>query len=152
MPFEDEVVFIVHPSCRWKAQGDFDSLMEGQYDYIRQSGGVWQIREADDKYNGFNFKLIDAFYRIHGAAYLGKYNYYDPQRKRIIAGEESVYMEYTGQTLETFCCTFCVPVRDSQLEELLNEWIRPQSLRAEAEYNAIKARIKELGGIELLWF
>lgn len=149
IPIEGEVMFVIHPACRIPAQGELDRLVARQIEYIRQVGGILTIKEADDTYNDFNRQIIAAFYRVHGAAYLCKARYYDFQRERIISGAESVYTEYIGQPLETFCCTFCVPTRDRPLQTLLRIFNESEML---STYRAITDRVKEVGGVQFLWF
>lgn len=121
--------------------------------YIRMTGGWWELREADEPYNDFNRSIIAYMKKACGSLYLGNINFNDDdQRKRICAGEESVYEEYTGQQIYNFHCTFAVPVKDEALEELIRRWNRGAEPHNSGVVDQIMARVDELGGEHFLWY
>lgn len=124
-----------------------------QFRHIRETGGWLALREADGTNNDLNKEVIVAMKQIHGRLYLGSVNIYgDDQRKRICAGEESVYEEYTGQEIYNFHCTFAVPVKDEALEELIRGWNRGTEPHNSGVVDQIMARVDELGGEHFLWY
>lgn len=123
-----------------------------QYEHIAHTGGWSALREADGTYNDLNREQIAAFKMQHGTAFLGNINFYDEQRQRVIAGEESVYEEYTGQLVYNFGCSFCTPSADEKLEEMIVAWnggCLPKSLKDIAK---ITNRIDAIGGLNFLWY
>lgn len=116
--------------------------------YLQAIGGVGALMEADDIYNDFNRETIQAMVRRDGQAYLGSINYYGEDRERILAKERSVYEKYTGGKIYNFCCAFCVPVPDEQLEELVRTWneTAPASM-----VDKIMHRVEAIGGVNFLW-
>ena len=75
-------------------------------------------------------------------------NYYGEDRERILAKERSVYEKYTGGKIYNFCCAFCVPVQDEQLEEMVRIWneTAPASM-----VDKIMHRVEAIGGVNFLW-
>lgn len=116
--------------------------------YLQAIGGVGSLMEADDIYNDFNRETIQAMVRRDGQAYLGSINYYGEDRERILAKERSVYEKYTGGKIYNFCCAFCVPVQDEQLEEMVRIWneTAPASM-----VDKIMHRVEAIGGVNFLW-
>lgn len=128
-------------------------LRKRQHQYVRMTGGWWELREADETYNDFNRSIIAYMKKACGSLYLGNVNFNnDDQRKRICAGEESVYEEYTGQEIYNFHCTFAVPVNDEALEELIRGWNRGAEPHNSGVIDQIMARVDELGGEHFLWY
>lgn len=128
---------------------ELDRAQAEQLEYIARSGGVLEIREADDNYNNYNRTVIVKFKEAYGSAFLGNINFYDEKRKKVAAGEESVYEEFMGQPIYNFSCSFVVPVKDEKLEELIRAW---NGGPGKADVNKIFARIDELKGICFLWY
>ena len=117
-------------------------------EHVRSAGGWFGIREADDELNDMNRDIICALRDAYGQAYMGNINYYDEQRKRIVEGKESVFEEYTGQTVYTATVDFVVPVADEKLEELIREWNRKYG---PGLVDKIVSRVERIGGELLIW-
>jgi len=142
---------------RWKEvlEGHirFALAKQQQLRHIGQSGGWGALREPDDVYNDLNRQLIEAMKLMHGTAFLGNVNFYGENHKLVALGEKSVYEEYTGQPLYSFCCSFCVPAADKKLEELIRGWNADDTLpKNRVEVDAIMDRIEAIGGINLIWY
>lgn len=57
------------------------------------------------------------------------------------------------ETLYTFCCSFCVPTADEKLAGLIRVWNNNDTLpKKRIEVSVIVDRVKEIGGINLLWY
>lgn len=124
-----------------------------QFEYVRGSGGYWALREADGVYNDLNREQLLALKMMHGRLWLGSINFYDDKRKKITAGEESVYEELTDQMVYDFGCDFAVPVPDKELEELIRAWNGDKRLPKKlADVEMITGRVEQLGGINLIWY
>lgn len=124
-----------------------------QNEHFYRTGGMWALREADETYNNLNREQISAFKQANGTAFLGSINFYDDQRKRIVASEESIYEEYNGQQVYTFGCSFVVPVADEKLEALVRKWNEPREvLPGIAEVDVITRYIGTLGGLNFVWY
>lgn len=144
-------------SDRWKEvlEGHirFALAQMRQRQHIGKSGGWGELREADDIYNNLNRELIAAMKLIHGAAFLGNVNFYGEAHTQVALGEKSVYEEYTEQPVYNFCCSFCVPAADEELESLIQAWNASDLLpKKQIEIDAIMNRIETIGGIHLIWF
>lgn len=142
---------------RWKEvlEGHirFALAKERQLRHIGRSGGWGTLREADDVYNGMNRELIAALKLMHGTAFLGNVNFYGEDHKLAAMGQKSVYEEYTGQPVYNFHCSFCVPVADKTLEDLIRSWNGNDTLpKKRIDVDAIVNRVEEIGGINLLWY
>ena len=124
-----------------------------QLEYVRGSGGFLALREADGVYNDFNRERLLALKMMHGRMWLGSINFYDDKRKKITAGEESVYEELTDQMVYNFGCDFAVPVPDKELEELIRAWNGDERLpKRLVDVEAMTGRVERLGGINLIWY
>lgn len=122
-----------------------------QAGYIASTGGYLALREADETYNDMNRKAIKAFKMAHGSEFFGSINFYDEKRRKVIAGEESIYEEYTGQQVFNFHCDFAVPCKDEKLENLIRQWNRGKPSTV-VSVNKIIERIERLGGIHFIWY
>lgn len=120
--------------------------------YIAGIGGYLEVQEADDTYNHLNREIIKAFKMAHGVGFLGSVNYYDEERKKIVAGEKSVYEEYTGQKVLNFQCSFIVPTQDETLERLIREWNAGRRCQTGPNVDEILSRVDEIGGIHIIWY
>lgn len=124
-----------------------------QFEYVRNTGGYWALREADDTYNNLNREQLLALKMMHGRLWLGSINFYDDKRKKITAGEESVYEELADQMVYNFGCDFAVPVPDKELEELIRAWNGDERLPNRlVDVEAMTGRVEKLGGINLIWY
>lgn len=120
--------------------------------YIAKIGGYLGVQEADDTYNHLNQEIIKAFKMAYGVGFLGSVNYYDEERKKIVAGEKSVYEEYTGQKVFNFQCSFIVPTQDEELERLIREWNAGRRCQTGPNVDEILSRVDEIGGIHIIWY
>lgn len=128
-------------------------LRKRQHEYVRMTGGWWELREADETYNDFNRSIITYMKKACGSLYLGNINFNDDdKRKRICTGEESVYEEYTGQKIYNFHCTFAVPTKDESLEKMIRRWNIGTEPHNAGVVDQIMARVDELGGEHFLWY
>ena len=124
-----------------------------QFEYVRNTGGYWALREADDTYNNLNREQLLALKMMHGRLWLGSINFYDDKRKKITAGEESVYEELTDQMVYNFGCDFAIPAPDKGLEELIRAWNGDERLPKKlVDVEAMTGRVEQLGGINLIWY
>lgn len=118
-----------------------------QAEYLAASGGVLYLSEGAEQYNDLNRELIAAMKLRDGEVYMGNVNYYGSQNRAVAAGA-SIYEEYTGKKIYNFACAFCVPTKDSKLQELVREWnITGNSFLVDR----IMSRVEALGGINLIW-
>lgn len=125
-------------------------IRKTQARYIASIGGYLGLREADGVNNDMNRELIKAFKMAHGAEFFGSINFYDEKRKKIVAGDESVYEEYTGQEVYNFYCDFAVPCKDEELEGMIRQWNRGMP-NAVVNIDKITERISRLDGIHFIW-
>lgn len=127
-------------------------LRRQQNQYVAISGGYGAIREADNDYNDLNRKLILAFHEKHGCAYMGNVNFHGEQNIAVVNGEKSIYEEYTGQKIYNFHCTFVVPTPDKELEQMIRQWNSGKLPLNVSLLDKIMDRIKEIGGMNMIWF
>ena len=127
-------------------------LLQKQNEYIAACGGL-PMHEADEVYNGMNREIIAAFYEEHETSYIGKINIYDVPREKIKSGEYDVVTEYTGQFVHNFDCSFIIPCRDEELEQLIRDWnCGNNTLRKNTSMaNAIITRVLAIGGVGFSW-
>lgn len=120
--------------------------------YVYGSGGYDALREADDNYNDLNRHIIDAFYKVHGKAYMGSINLSAEKREQLANGTGSVFEEYSGQLVYNFGCDFIVPVADKDLEQLILDWNRDGWPKHQPLVCQITAAIEHIGGRSFLWY
>lgn len=136
---------------RWREvlEGDIRIalVMKAERDYIGEYGHLY-LQEGDDYYNGLNRKLVQAVKMKYGKCFLGKVNFDGDERKAIVAGEKSPFVEYTGQKVYNFGCAFCIPEENDQLATLIAEWNREATVGAVAEITEL---VVNLGGFNLIW-
>ena len=124
-----------------------------QNEYVRASGGIWGLQEADDLYNDLNRERLQALKMMHGRLFLGNVNFYNDKREKIAVGTESVYDELLDQPVYNFEYSFAVPTADEMLGEMIRLWNR-DGVRSQKtqEIESIIDRIGKLGGINLIWY
>ena len=129
-------------------------IQKRQNQYLAATGGVWALREADEKYNDMNREIIEAFKQTHGTAFLGNINFYGEERQKVASKQQSVYKEYTGQLVYNFGCAFVVPAKDEVLENLIFDWNTDKKAASECHglIDKIIDRINELGGVNFVWY
>ncbi len=124
-----------------------------QIKYASACGGFLEVREADETFNDFNREIIQAVKQQYGCAFLGNINFYDRQRKAVVAGEQSVYKEYDGGQVYNFECSFVVPVADAALEQLIVKWNADDSLpKGAQDVERITSLVEKIGGANLIWY
>lgn len=133
-------------------EDELAALKREQLCYISNSGGVLEVREADDAYNDYNRKMIQKFKETYGSAYIGRINYYGPDRRAVSEGKMSVFEEYIGQMIYNFACDFIVATQDPILEKLISHWNSNKPRHECSDMNKIFARIEEIGGISFIWY
>lgn len=143
-------------SLKWKERLEghirFALARKRQNEYIRAIGGVWEHGEADDAQNDMNREMLAAMKMMHGRLYLGSVNCHDDKKRRKIAnGSEAVYEELHDQKIYNFYCDFAVPTKDAELEKLIRAWNGMSRIPKMADADAITSRVREIGGINLIW-
>ena len=129
---------------------ELEKALEAQRKFVAWCGGYDKIKEGHYKYNESNQKIIQAYLKKHGKAYLGNTNFYGEKAEQVRNARLSPLYEYTGGEVENFSCDFIVPANDHLLKEL----IRIKSVVHYYQRPVIEAifkRISELDGIILLW-
>ena len=113
--------------------------------YKRYGGN---IPESNSELNDLQREKIKAIYEHHGAAYIGKINFYDAERKNLTI--DKVFTEYTGQMIYNFGADYIIPLSDNALAKMIVEWNSglPTSLNL---IGKIIHRIDEIGGANLIW-
>lgn len=144
-------------SSRWEEilEGHIQLAIARKYQYahVRSCGGYLEMREADEINNDLNREKIAAMRKIYETVYLLDVNYFDEKRRRIVAGEESVYEEVTDAPIYNFAGSYCVPTKDAELEELIRRWNADDSLpKSGVKVEQITNRVDAIGGIILVWF
>lgn len=143
-------------TLKWKERLEghirFALARKRQIEYIRAIGGVLELGEADDVQNDMNREMLAAMKMMYGRLYLGSVNCHDDKKRRKIAnGSEPVYEELHDQQIYNFYCDFAVPTKDEELESLLRAWSGMSSIPKMADADAITSRVREIGGINLIW-
>lgn len=143
-------------TLKWKERLEghirFALARKRQIEYIRAIGGVLELGEADDVQNDMNREMLAAMKMMYGRLYLGSVNCHDDKKRRKIAnGSEPVYEELHDQQIYNFYCDFAVPAKDEELERLLRAWSGMSSIPKMADADAITSRVREIGGINLIW-
>lgn len=155
--------------CRFANSGQMDlrgynwkTVLEGSiklayYERIQSLyalglGGYAALKESDDTYNDLNRRIIDAFYKANGTAFLGEINLSHEKCQRIADGTGQVFEEYTGQLVYNFGCRFVVPVADKTLEQLILDWNGISQSSHQPSVSEITDAIERLGGRSILWY
>jgi len=115
--------------------------------YLQRNGG-WPS-EFDCEINDISRAKIDAALELWGTCYLGKVNLYNDAR-----GKPYHLTPYTGQQVYNFEYSFIVPVRDRDLERLIEERDRAPYTGTTEDFHRIEeihALIEKLGGVQLIW-
>lgn len=109
--------------------------------YIAQCGGILNIHEADEIFNDFSRKLIEAMKNQYGSAYLANSSKAgsDPNYK---------YVKYTGQKIYNAEYDICIPKPDERLLLLIYAWANDIS---DLTIEQIHSRLDKMGGTTLLW-
>ena len=128
-----------------KAKAEVENAKQNLLEYIKGSGGMSNIREADNKYNDLNRDIVNAIYDGFGSAYLLNVNYGENGDTK----EKVAWTEYTGQMVYNFEFAICVPRRNDALECLILEWRNKGSV---ATLSRISNCVSTCGGQELTWF
>ena len=119
--------------------------------YIAARGGYLGVREADDVCNDINREELTAMKAKYGQLYIGKFNYYGEERKRVSEGSQSVFIKLGDEPVKNFACDWAVPKPDAALQLLIQKW-NTDSEQKLVDVEAITARIEALGGAVFVWF
>lgn len=130
---------------------EYAMICRQQNIYLGGSGGVLELREGDDIYNDLNRSIIQAFWKMHGTAFIGNINYYDKDREKVVAYEKSVFTAYNGEKVLNFGAAFIIPKADNTLDEMIRRWNTPGE-QTMVNIEAITQRIERLGGKHLIWY
>lgn len=114
-----------------------DLLRYLQNSYAASLGGLMELKEADDKWNGYNVEIIKAFAKLYPDCVLGKFI-------------ESKMTPYTGQKIYNFACDFIIPAEDEELRQLLKNR-NDKGYTDLSSLMKIQTRIKTTGGIVFIW-
>ena len=125
---------------------------KAQRDYVLAAGGYLSVTEADDKYNDLNREIIAAFRQAYGTAFIGFVNYYGDTRKDLVERKVPVYIDYHGEPVYNFGCSFIVPEADAELARMIVAW-NTDGPEADAKLpGKITDRIEKIGGINIIWY
>lgn len=133
-----------------EAEDELEKALETQRKFVAWCGGYDKIKECHYKYNGNNQKIIEAYRKKYGRAFLGHTIFNGREAEQVRNGHLSPVREYTGGEVLNFSCDFIIPKNDHLLAEL----IRMQTVvhfYHKPVIEAIFKRIEELGGLILLW-
>lgn len=119
---------------------------------VISAGGYLSVEEANEEYNDLNRKIISAFYQMHGKAFIGFVNYYGDTRKDLVERKVPVYIDYCGQPVYNFGCSFIVPEADKELAKMIVEWNAAGTEISGKMVEKITERIEKIGGINLIWY
>ena len=122
-----------------------------QDEYLFFWGHLDDIPPGDKTFNDLSREIIAAYKECHGTVYLGKLIFSWEEQKRLQAGEDSIYTEYTGQELPAYCCNFVLPTMDDQLEAMVKEWAIDEWPPKLPLFTKILKSIKELDGLTVDW-
>lgn len=103
-------------------------LQKKQNEYAIRIGGVLNIQEADEIWNGYNRQIIEAYAKLHPKCQIGSFAY--PQQT-----------SYTGQKIYNFGCDYIIPEPDDELKQIMSSH----------QVEPIFDRIEELKGIIFIW-
>lgn len=120
--------------------------------YVRSNGGYLNLREADDEYNGYNRKIIEAFCKAYGGhdheIITGKVNPSDEG--------DPIYRKYKlGDPIYNFSCDFVIRKENEKLEELIRNWrsgVTPLGTARTKEIVTITDTIERVGGYSFIWY
>lgn len=117
-----------------------------QIRYVADCGGWLCVKEADDTFNDFNLKRLDAFTMAHERCFIGSIN---PRK----AGDP-IYTEYfVGGKINSFACQFAVPNEDKKLAELIEAWRNDDKLpKSVKDAEKITDRVEAIGGELFMWY
>lgn len=126
-------------------------IVRKQNIYVAKTGGVLEVGENNDAYNDFNRSIIDAFWKLHGTAFIGSFNYYEKEREELIAKKKSPFTEYIGEPVLNFGADFIIPEKDDVLEEMIRQW-NASGGNIKENADSMLDRIKQREGETFIWF
>lgn len=129
---------------------ELEKALEKQRRFVAWCGGYDKIKECCIEYNGNNQKIIEAYRKKYGRAFLGNTILNGKEAEQVRSGHASPIREYTGGEVMNFSCDFIIPVNDHLLAELIR-MMTVVHFYHKPVIEAIFKRIEELGGIILLW-
>jgi hypothetical protein len=104
------------------------------------------IPEANGELNDLQREKINAVYKEHGAAYLGKINFDENERESMML--ENVFKTYAGEMVYNFDADYVIPTINLNLAEMIVEFNKKSSLGL---IDKIHNLIDESGGAYLIW-
>lgn len=120
-----------------------EDIIAIENNYIRQCGGLLNIKEADENQNTISRCKIRAFKNKFGKCFLGKIN----RREN-----KPVLREYRRGKIYNFDCDFVIPEYDTELEKMIKEYNnKPYSRELIKDIERIHNKIAELNGLIILW-
>lgn len=174
--YEEQIMGLLDTLSAWTVEGSFsfrgedDALwrfhftgaewteQNGEISYVaadaaeKREGPYAELNEADETYNDLNRRILDAFYKENGSAFLGTINLSTEKRQRIAAGTDHVLEKYTGQPVYNFGCDFVVPVADRTLEQLILDWNGIELSHGQLSIEKIIDTVERSGGHQFLWY
>jgi len=146
-----------------------------QNSIIWASGGILELKEADNEFNDTNRMIITGMQLIYGKPLLGYVNIYEC-KSVVVAGEESPFFDVPAGRIYNDCADFILPPITAEtkpaydeLAGLIRLWnasaeVKELLLATELKWYAnqvpnsrfglvkdINSRIEALGGIHLIW-
>ena len=122
-------------------------LIEEQDRYLYRHLDNGGRSEFDKSINEISRALIAALRRECGACYLT--NFYLPKQVTKTAG--NCYTPYTGQKIYNADFQIATPTQDDELKRLIVAYNTPPTKGSIEMLNRIYERLKEIGGLALLW-
>jgi|GEM_PF-611132 len=105
------------------------------------------IPEACDDLNNLQREKIEAIFKHHGTAFLGKVNFYGDERENL--APDRVFTKHDGGLVYNFAASFVIPCEDAELAEMVMKWNK-NSASADI-IDKITERVEVLGGANLTW-
>jgi hypothetical protein len=111
--------------------------------YIRQCGGIHNLREGNWKMNTIARNKIRAVKSQYGSCFLGNLNKKENQQ---------ILQEYKKGMVYNFGCDFVLSEYNSELVAMIEEYQKkPYSSQTMKDIKYIYAKVSELNGIGLYW-
>ena len=118
-------------------------------EYLKLHWSEGGTSEFDMSINDISRAKIEEASKIWPEVYLGKVNLYGDERQKTYE-----MVKYTGQKVYNFEYSFIVPVKDPELEKMIDNRDKSVYTGTSADYIMIKeihAKMESIGGINLIW-
>ena len=109
----------------------------------------YERQEQRLRLNNQNRAEIAVFHTLHPETWLGRVGYCGEEREMVAAGEKSPLVQYDGGMVFDCQYDFCIPANDSEMLGLIRQWNAGE--RSLGIFNQIYDRVRDLGGIYLIW-